>query len=102
VTGKRFVDATEILEYPVLTIINFGTYSRLPLQDKREVRLGIQAMNLFNRNDLQNVTGLSASEIVLGQKQQTPSFVTATNVPIWASGYTQSPRRWLVYLTIDF
>ena len=102
VTGKRFVDPTEILEYPALTIINFGAYSRLPLQDKREVRLGIQAMNLFNRNDLQNVTGLSASEIVLGQKQITPSFVTATNVPIWASGYTQSPRRWLVYLTIDF
>ena len=102
VNGKRYVDATEILQYPTLVTLNAGINGRLPLKDKKEIRLGIQAKNLTNKTDLQNVTGLSASEIVLGQKQKTPTFVTTAGVPIWASGYTQSPRRWIVYLSFDF
>jgi iron complex outermembrane recepter protein len=102
VNGKRYVDPTEILQYPTLVNLNSGVYVRLPIKGKQEIRLGVQAKNLTNKTDLQNVTGLGASEVVLGQKQKTPNFVTSAGVPIWASGYTQSPRRWLIYLSFGF
>jgi iron complex outermembrane recepter protein len=102
--GKRFIDATNVLKYNNLMILNAGTYFKIPLKGTGDLRLGVQAKNLTNRNDIQNIPGLTASDVALGQKQKSPNWTDATagNRPIWGQGYVQLPRRFLIYLSFDF
>jgi iron complex outermembrane recepter protein len=99
--GKRFADPTEIIRYDNLIILNAGGYIRLPLRGRQEVRLGAQVKNLSNRQSVQNIAGLSASELALGQKQKTANWSDVTS-PIWGQGYVQLPRRVLITLGFDF
>jgi iron complex outermembrane recepter protein len=99
--GKRYADPTEVLPYNNLIVLNAGGYVRLPLRGKQELRLGAQVKNLSNRQDVQNIPGLSASDVALGQKQKTANWSDATS-PIWGQGYTQLPRRILITLSYDF
>jgi iron complex outermembrane recepter protein len=99
--GKRFADPTEIIKYDNLIILNAGGYVRLPLKGKQELRLGAQVKNLSNRQSVQNIAGLSASELALGQKQKTPNWSDNTS-QIWGQGYVQLPRRVLITLGFDF
>jgi outer membrane receptor protein involved in Fe transport len=102
VNANRYADPTQVIKYESLVILNAGAYLRLPCKGKQEVRLGAQVKNLGDNREIQNIAGLSASDLALGQKQKTPFFVNAANVPIWGQGYVQLPQRWLVYLSFDF
>jgi outer membrane receptor protein involved in Fe transport len=99
--GKRFADPTEVIKYDNLIVLNAGGYVRLPFKTKQEIRLGLQVKNLSNRQSIQNIAGLSASELALGQKQKTATWSDATS-PIWGQGYVQLPRRVLITLGFDF
>jgi iron complex outermembrane recepter protein len=100
--GKRFVDATNVLKYKDLMVMNAGAYVRFGLKNNQDVRIGIQAKNLANQKNIQNIPGLTASDLALAQKQRTPTFTSSTNIPIWGQGYVQLPRRVLVYIAFDF
>jgi iron complex outermembrane recepter protein len=102
--GKRYVDATNVLAYNNLMILNAGAYFKVPLKSNGDLRIGLQAKNLTNRNDIQNIAGLTASDVALGQKQKSPNWLDATsaNRPIWGQGYVQLPRRVLIYISFDF
>jgi iron complex outermembrane recepter protein len=103
--ANRYIDPTNIIKYNNLKIFNISAFARLNAtrgKISNEVRVGIQIKNMFNNSDIQNIAGLSASELTLGQKQKTPTFTNSTNVPIWGQGYVQLPRRWLIYATFDF
>ncbi|MCX8019060.1 MAG: TonB-dependent receptor [Chitinophagaceae bacterium] len=103
VNANRWVDPTQILRYRDLWILNAGAYLRMPFKSQREVRLGAQVKNLTGQNVIQNIAGLAASDLTLGNKQKFPGWVnTSNNVPIWGQGYVQLPRRWLIYLSVDF
>jgi iron complex outermembrane recepter protein len=99
--GKRYADPTEIIQYDNLIILNVGGYVRLPLKGRQELRLGAQVKNLSNRQSIQNIAGLGASDVALGQKQKTPNWSDATSA-IWGQGYIQLPRRILFTLSYDF
>jgi iron complex outermembrane recepter protein len=100
--GNRFVDATNVLKYKDLMILNAGAYVRFELKNNQDVRIGIQAKNLSNQANIQNIPGLVATDLALAQKQRTPTFTSSTNIPIWGQGYAQLPRRILVYVAFDF
>jgi outer membrane receptor protein involved in Fe transport len=103
--ANRYVDPTNVIKYNNLKIINLGAFGRLYAKSKtgtNEIRLGIQVKNLFNNSDIQNVAGLNASDLTLGQKQKTENFTNTSNVPIWGQGYVQLPRRWSIVVTVDF
>lgn len=107
--ANRYIDPTNILKYNDLKILNMGAYARLQAKQGKqsnEIRIGIQVKNMLNNADIQNIAGLNASELTLGQKQRTPNYVStvgaSTGTPIWGQGYAQLPRRWLVYVAFDF
>lgn len=102
VNGKRFADATNLINLGGLTVLNAGGYFRYTMKDKKEVRIGLQVKNMGNRQGLQNIVGLSENTTALGQLQTTPNFINATGIPIWAQGYLQLPRRWIAYISVDF
>jgi hypothetical protein len=79
-----------------------GGYVKIPSKAKNTLRLGVQVKNLANSNTIQNIAGLSASELALGQKQKTPNWANTAGVPIWGQGYAQLPRRVLMYISVDF
>jgi outer membrane receptor protein involved in Fe transport len=102
VNANRYADPTEIIKYKTLSIINLGGYVKIPSKAKNTLRLGVQVKNLANSNTIQNIAGLSASELALGQKQKTPNWANTAGVPIWGQGYAQLPRRVLMYISVDF
>jgi outer membrane receptor protein involved in Fe transport len=102
INANRYVDPTNVLKYNTLKIINFGAFARPKIKGFKDVRIGVQVKNLFNNNDIQNIAGLSASELTLGQKQRTPNYTSSTNVPVWGQGYAQLPRRWSIVFSLDF
>jgi outer membrane receptor protein involved in Fe transport len=100
--GNRYADPTEILKYPDLNIVNAGAFVRVPLaKTKNEVRIGLQAKNLTSNQVVQNIAGLGASDLALGQYQATPQWVQGAT-SIWGQGYIQIPRRWLFYMEFNF
>lgn len=99
--GKRYADPTEIIRYPDLNFVNAGAYVRVPVRSGTEVRVGLQAKNLMNSAVIQNVAGLNASDLALGQFQATPTWVTGTS-GILGQGYAQIPRRMLFYIEVNF
>lgn len=101
VNADRYADPTQIIRYPNLVIMNAGAFGRVSLKNKNEIRVGLQAKNLQNNDAIQNIAGLSASELALGQYQATPSWTVGTN-NIWAQSYIQLPRRWLFYVEFSF
>jgi hypothetical protein len=50
---------------------------------------------------VQNIAGLGASDLALGQYQATPQWVQGAT-SIWGQGYIQIPRRWLFYMEFNF
>ncbi len=101
VNGKRYADATNLVNLGGLTVINAGGYFRYTMKDKKEVRIGLQVKNLGNREGVQGIAGLSENSTALGQIQATPTYNNA-GTPIWAQGYLQLPRRWIAYISFDF
>ena len=107
--ANRYLDPTNIIKYNNLKMVNVGAFARLYLRngkEKTEMRLGVQVKNAFNNDDIQNIAGLQASDLTLGQKQKTPTYVSAVpsslNIPVWGHGYVQLPRRILVTASFDF
>jgi outer membrane receptor protein involved in Fe transport len=102
--ANRYVDPTNVLKYNNLKIFNMGAFARMypKGKTKTEMRIGVQFKNMFNNSDIQNLAGLTASDVLLGQKQKTPTFTNASSVPIWGQGYVQLPRRWLITVSFDF
>lgn len=103
VNGKRYADATNTLEIGNLTVLNAGGYVRIPLNGKKDLRLGLQVKNIGNRQGIQGYAGLADNAVALGQRQATPNFINPTNnLPIFAQSYLQQPRRWIAYISFDF
>lgn len=107
--GNRFVDPTNVLKYDNLIILNAGAYVNVPFKGKTEIRIGAQVKNLSNNQSIQNIAGLGAGDVALGQKQKTPNWIlpetiagNAVNTQIWGQGYVQLPRRFLIYMSFDF
>jgi outer membrane receptor protein involved in Fe transport len=96
--GGRFGDATNILPLGDLSIVNAGAYLRLPSKGGNDLRLGVQAKNLFNSETLQGIAGIADNDTVLVQKQRSATFATLP----YAQGYVQLPRRFLATLTYSF
>ena len=101
VNGRRFADATNLVNLGNLSVINVGGYLRVGMKDHKEVRIGLQCKNLGNRQGVQNIAGLAENTTAMGQIQTTPNFNNA-GTPIWAQGYLQLPRRWIAYISFDF
>ncbi|MBM3443117.1 MAG: TonB-dependent receptor [Bacteroidetes bacterium] len=101
VNAKRYADPTQVIAYPNLVIMNAGAFWRVKAKGGIDMRVGLQAKNLQNNQVIQNIAGLSASDLALGQTQATPSWTTGTN-NIWAQSYIQLPRRWLFYVEFNF
>ncbi len=101
VNGKRYADATNLINLGSLSVINVGGYVRVGMKDHKEVRIGLQCKNLGNKQAVQNIAGLSENTTAFGQLQTTPNFNNA-GTPIWGQGYLQLPRRWIAYISFDF
>lgn len=101
VGGKRYADATNLIDLGGLTVLNAGGYIRVPFKGRQEVRVGLQCKNIGNREGIQNIAGLAENATAMGQLQTTPQFSNA-GVPIWSQGYLQLPRRWIAYIAFDF
>lgn len=99
--SKRFVDPTEIIAYPDLVIMNAGAFARVKIDGGSELRIGVQAKNLQNNQVIQNIAGLNASDLALGQYQFNNNWL-AGSTPVWAQSYIQLPRRWLIYVELNF
>lgn len=101
VNGKRYADATNLINLGSLSVINVGGYVRVGMKDHKEVRIGLQCKNIGNKQAVQNIAGLSENTTAFGQLQTTPTFNNA-GTPIWGQGYLQLPRRWIAYISFDF
>lgn len=101
VNAKRYADATGVLAYPDLVIMNAGAFCRIRAKGGLDMRIGAQAKNLLDNQVIQNIAGLNASDLALGQMQATPTWTTGANA-IWAQSYVQLPRRWLFYVEFNF
>jgi iron complex outermembrane recepter protein len=99
--GKRYADATNLINLGELAVLNGGGYFRWAVKGKNELRIGLQCKNIGNRQSVQNIAGLAENSTAMGQLQTTPNFNNA-GVPIWAQGYLQLPRRWIAYISFDF
>ena len=99
--GKRYADATNLIDLGNLTVINAGGYARVSVGGKKDIRIGLQCKNLGNRQGLQGIAGLQENTPALGQLQTTPNFVN-NGVSIWSQGYLQLPRRWIAYISFEF
>ena len=99
--GKRYADATNLIDLGNLTVINAGGYVRVNAGGKKDFKIGLQCKNLGNRQGLQGIAGLQENSTALGQLQTTPNFVN-NGVPIWSQGYLQLPRRWIAYISFEF
>ncbi|MBX9733947.1 MAG: TonB-dependent receptor [Chitinophagaceae bacterium] len=99
--GKRYADATNLINLGELAVINTGGYFRWAMKGRNELRIGLQCKNLGNRQGVQNIAGLAENSTAMGQLQATPNFSNG-GVPIWAQGYLQLPRRWIAYISFDF
>jgi hypothetical protein len=99
--GKRYADATNLIDLGNLTVINAGGYVRVNVGGKKDIKIGLQCKNLGNRQGLQGIAGLQENTTALGQLQTTPNFVN-NGVPIWSQGYLQLPRRWIAYISFEF
>jgi outer membrane receptor protein involved in Fe transport len=96
IVTDRYQDATNILPLPSLSNINAGIYANLPIGGSN-IKLGVQARNLTNEENLVNIAGASDNDTVLLRKQGVASQQGAL-----AHGYIQLPRRILFYASYDF
>ena len=107
INANRYADATQVLKYKDLINTNAGIYAKLPVKGhpNQILKVGVQGKNISNNQVIQNIAGIQASDGALGQKQATPTFVSAipgNTAPIWGQGYAQLPRRILAYISFDF
>jgi iron complex outermembrane receptor protein len=93
----RYTDATNILELGTLSIANAGFYGKYPMKGGSEVRVGLQARNLFNSTSIQGLAATAENDTVLVTAQNNPTFSG-----ILAHGYVQLPRRIMFHLTYSF
>jgi iron complex outermembrane recepter protein len=96
IVTDRFQDATNTLELPSLSNINAGIYGNIPIGGGN-VKVGVQARNLTNEENLVNIAGASDNDTVLLRKQG-----VAAQQGALAHGYIQLPRRILFYASYDF
>jgi iron complex outermembrane recepter protein len=97
VNKGRFADATNTIDLGTLSVVDAGIYGKIPMKGTHEVQIGIQSRNLFNATGLQNIAGVSDTDGALAQWQRTPTFAN-----LYAHGYVQLPRRFMVTLTYKF